>query len=168
MRKGFNKLKARNINYRSYKHFSNEVFREDFLGKLSQQTFLNNDYGFEKFCNITLKTLDKSAPRKAKHARGNQMLFMTKDLSKIIMKRSRLRNKYFENNNEENRKLYTKQRNYCVSLLRKTKKANYENLDERKVSDKKLFMKTMKPSLSEKFNARERINFSENGKIVKT
>ena len=35
---------------------------------------------------------------------------MTKDLSKNIMKRSRLRNKYFKNNNEENRKLYTKQK----------------------------------------------------------
>ena len=138
------------------------------LGKLSQQTFVNNDYGFEKFCNITLKTLDKYAPRKAKHARGNQMPFMTKDLSKNIMKRSRLRNKYLKNNNEENRKLYAKQRNYCVSLLRKTKKAYYENLDERKVSDNKLFWKTVKPSLSEKFNARERISLSENGKIVKT
>ena len=168
MRKSFKKLKARVINYRSYKHFSNEVFRENLLGKLSQQTFVNNDYGFEKFCNITLKTLDKYAPRKAKHARGNQMPFMTKDLSKNIMKRSRLRNKYLKNNNEENRKLYAKQRNYCVSLLRKTKKAYYENLDERKVSDNKLFWKTVKPSLSEKFNARERISLSENGKIVKT
>ena len=71
MRKSFKKLKARVTNYRSYKHFSNEVFREDLLGKLSQQTFVNNDYGFEKFCNITLKTLDKYALRKAKHARGN-------------------------------------------------------------------------------------------------
>ena len=114
MRKSFKKLKARVINYRSYKHFSNEVFRENLLGKLSQQTFVNNDYGFEKFCNITLKTLDKYAPRKAKHARGNQMPFMTKDLSKNIIKRSRLRNKYLKNKNEENRKLCAKQWNYCV------------------------------------------------------
>ena len=81
---------------------------------------------------------------------------MTKDLSKNIMKRSR--NKYLKYN-EENRKLYTKQRNYCVSLLRKTKKAYYENLDERKVS--------YKPSLCEKFNARDRISLSENGEIMK-
>ena len=43
------------------------------------------------------------------------MPFMTKDLSKNIMKTLQLRNKYLKNNNEENRKLYTKQRNYCVS-----------------------------------------------------
>ena len=65
---------------------------------------------FEKFCNITFKTLDKYAPRKAKYARGNQVPFMTKDLSKNIMKISRPRNKYLENNNEENRKLYAKQK----------------------------------------------------------
>ena len=96
------------------------------------------------------------------------MPFMTKDLSKNIMKRSRLRNKYVNNNNEENRKLYAQQRNYCISLLRKTKKVYYENLDEIKVSDNKLFWKTVKPSLSEKFNARERISLIEHGEIVKT
>ena len=141
MRKKFKKLKSRVINYTSYKHFSNEVFRESLLGKLSQQTHVNNDYGFENFCNITLNTLDKYAPRKARHARGNQMPFMTKDFSKNIMKRPLLRNKYLKNNNEENKKLYAKQRNYCVFLLRKTKKAYYENLDKRKVSITKFFGK---------------------------
>ena len=79
-----------------------------------------------------------------------------------------LRNKYLKNNNEENRKLYAKQRNYCVSLLRKTKKVYYENLDERKVSDNILFWKTVKPSLSEKFSALEIRSLSENYKIMKT
>ena len=116
-------------------------------------------------CKITLKTVDKYASRKAKFARGNQMSFMTKDLSKSIMERSPLRNKYLKNNNEENRKLYVKQRNYWFSLLRKT---YYENLDERKVSDNKPFWKIIKPSLSEKLNAREKISLSENSQIVIT
>ena len=38
-----------------------------------------------------------------------------------------------------NRKLYSKQRNYCASLLRKTKKSYYKILGERKVSDNKLY-----------------------------
>ena len=46
-RKSFKKLKPRVINYMSSKRFSNEVFRESLLGKLSQQMFVNNDYGFE-------------------------------------------------------------------------------------------------------------------------
>ena len=53
-------------------------------------------------------------------------------------------------------------------MLRKTKKAYYENLDERRVSDDKLFWKTVKPLLSEKFNDRDKTSLSETGKIVKT
>ena len=93
MRKSSKKLKTRVTNYRSYKHLSNEVFRESLLEKLSKRTFVNNDYGCVNFCNITLKTLSKYALRKAKHARGNLMPLMTKDLSKNIMKRLQIRNK---------------------------------------------------------------------------
>ena len=96
MRKSSRRLKPRVINYKSYKHFSNEVFRESLLGKLSQQTFVSNDYGFERFCNIILKTLEKYAPRKAKLARDHHMPFMTKDLSKNVTTRSRLHNKYLK------------------------------------------------------------------------
>ena len=103
------------------------------LTSLIKQSACYKNHGFEKFCNITLKTLDKYAPRKAKHARGSQMPFMTKNPSKNITKRPRLRNKYLKNNNEENMKLYAKQINYCFSFIRKTKKAYYENLGERQV-----------------------------------
>ena len=57
---------------------------------------VNNDYVFEKFCNITLQILDKYALRKAKDARANQMSFNTKGLSKNIMRKSRLRNNYLK------------------------------------------------------------------------
>ena len=39
------------------------------------------------------------------------MPFMTKNLSKEKIKRSRLRNKYLKHTTEENRLLYTQQRN---------------------------------------------------------
>ena len=60
--------------------------------------------------------------QKKKYNRGNQMPFMNKHLSKATMDRTRFRNKFLKNRNDENRKKYSKQRNYCVSLLRKTKK----------------------------------------------
>ena len=91
-----------------------------------------------------------------------------KDFSKEIMTRSRLRNKYIKNRNEENRAIYVKQRNYCVSLLRKSKKKYYENLDERNLMDNKLFWKTIKPSFSDKIVTRDRIHLTENGEVVKT
>ena len=50
------------------------------------------------------------------------MPFMNKTLSKEIMKRTKLRNKFLKEGTNESKKPYTSQRNYCVSLLKKTKK----------------------------------------------
>ena len=47
---------------------------------------------------------------------------MNQKLSKEIMKRSRLRNKFRNTRSDHDRKAYNKQRNYIVSLLRKEKK----------------------------------------------
>ena len=77
--------------------------------------------------------------------------------------RSRLRNKYLKNRNEENRAIYVKQRNYCVSLVRKSKKKYYKNL-----MDDKLFWKTIKPSFSDTIVTRDRLHLAENGEVVKT
>ena len=68
---------------------------------------------------------------------------MTKELLKEIMKRSKLKNKYNKKRNYENWSLYKKQRNYCVSLLRKTKKAYFEKLSIEEIGDNKIFWKTV-------------------------
>ena len=39
------------------------------------------------FCDINLQLLNQCAPQKIKHIPGNQMPFMTKQISKEIMKR---------------------------------------------------------------------------------
>ena len=44
----------------------------------------------------------KHAPHKKKHARGNQMPFFNKELSKAIMTRTKLRNILLQNRSEEN------------------------------------------------------------------
>ena len=77
------------------------------------------------------------------------------------MTRSRLRNRFLKNRSEENRKLFCKQRNKCVSLLRKTKKDYFENLNEKNITDNKRFWKTIKPFLSKKIYFSERINLTE-------
>ena len=66
------------------------------------------------------------------------------------MTRSRLLNRFLKNRSEENRKLFSKQRNKCVSLLRKSKKDYFENLNEKNITDKKHFWKTVKPFLPKK------------------
>ena len=56
---------------------------------------------------------------------------MNKTLSKTIMLRTLLLNKFLKNKSNENEINYVKQRNHCVSLLRETKKEYYSNLDEK-------------------------------------
>ena len=92
---------------------------------------------------------------------------MTKKLSKEIMLRSRLRNEFLIDKTDENRFLYTQQRNKCVALLRKTKKTYYENSDEKNVTDNKTFWKPVKPYLSDKSVKCDKINLSENGELLK-
>ena len=94
------------------------------------------------------------------------MCFITKEFSRKIMKRSRLRNNFLRKKTEETRKLYVKQRNKCVSLLKKAKKESYQNLDEKNVIDNKKFWKTVKPLLSDKSVSREKINLTENEKML--
>ena len=74
------------------------------------------------FFDININILNRHAPRKRKHARVNQTPFTSKDLSKAIMKRQRLPNNFLKNRTGRNKTLYTKQRNYCVSLLKQSKK----------------------------------------------
>ena len=93
---------------------------------------------------MSIKHLNKDAPIKKKYKRGSQMPFVTKDLSKAIKKRLKLRNNYLKNKTNVNRIPYKKQRNYCVSLLRKSKNNYYGDLDEKKVSDNKPFWKVIK------------------------
>ena len=163
MRKTLKKVRPRIINYRSFKHFSNEAFRISLEKKLSREVYVNNNDGLERFCKITMDTLNKVAPIKRKYTRGNQMPFMTKELSKEIMARSRLRNKYLTDKTVENRLLYTQQRNKCVALLRNTKKNYYENLDEKEVTDNKKFWRTIQPYLSDKSVKSDKIHLNENG-----
>ena len=55
------------------------------------------------------------------------------------MKRSRLRNIYLKNRSDNNKREYNKQKNYSVSLLRKTKTNYYANLNEKDLTDNKQF-----------------------------
>ena len=86
------------------------------------------------------------------HARRSteraNMPFMNKALSKEIMTATRLRNEFLKDRSEENKKKYSKQRNYCVSLLRKSKLNYFGNLNEKNINDNKTFWKTFNKQTS--------------------
>ena len=103
------------------------------------------------------KTLNHHVPDQQKFVRGNHLPFMSKTLSKAIMHRTYFRNKYLRTKTDENKRKYTKQRNYCVSLLTKSKREYYSNLDVKNITENKTFRKTVKPFLSDKVTSTQKI-----------
>ena len=127
----FKKKMPVKINYRSYKNFIQDDFRNDLsiaLQRCNQQTM-----GYENFNHIFLEVLDSHAPSKQRVVRGNNQPFMNKTLSKAFMNRSKLKNVYNKDPSELNKTNYKKQRNFCVGLLAKEKKKHYNNLDLKKL-----------------------------------
>ena len=98
--------------------------------------------------------------------RANQAPFITKTLSKEIMKRSRLRNKFLNTKSDIDRKVYNKQRNYVVSFLRKEKKDFYGNLDISKGTDNRVFWKIVKPKILNKVKICSKITLVEDDEIL--
>ena len=96
------------------------------------------------------------------------MPFMNKILDNAHRKQTRLRNTFLKNRTEPNRVSYNKQRNFCVSLLRKAKKDYYGNLNEKDVIDNKKFWKTVKPLFSDKVKSSEKITLVHEDKIITT
>ena len=64
---------------------------------------------------------------------------MNKNPSKAIMLKTKLRKKFLKNRSDVNKINYVKQQNHSVSLLSKTKRKNYGNLNEKNICDNKTF-----------------------------
>ena len=75
--------------------------------------------------------LDTHAPLRSKTVRSNRAPFMTKNLSKVIMNRSRLRSKYLKWPSRENFFEYKKVKIICNSLNKSNKKAYFADISKR-------------------------------------
>ena len=160
----FQRIPAKIRNYRDYRDFNNDAFRECLITDLANENIGDGD--LNKFIETCHETLNNHAPSKKKYIRGNQMPFMNMELSKAIMDRTRFRNNFLKHRTDENRKKYSKQRNYCVSLLRKSKRTYYGNLNEKEVTDNRKLWKTVKPFLSDKCPSNEKVILVEEGEII--
>ena len=96
---------------------------------------------------------------------SQQWPFMNKDITKAIMKRTRLRNNYQNNKCDANKKACNAQRNSCVSLVRKAKLNYFDRLDH-EVSDKKTFWKNVKPFFADKKVNHHRILLVEENETI--
>ena len=162
LKRYFKKRDPITINYRDYKCFNGNNFRNDIKNELERSESLN----IHDFKVTFMKVLDSHAPPKQKVVRGNNAPFMNKILTKEFMHRSRLRNKYLKNPSEHNKILYKRQRNFCVSLLKKEKKKYYNNLDLKIFDDNKKFWKSIKPLFSDKTTLKRNITLIEDGVLT--
>ena len=75
-------------------------------------------------------------------------------------------NRFLKHRSDENRRLFQKQRNKCVSLLRKAKKEYFSSLNINKVVDNKSFWKIVKPFLSNKTISSEKITLIDDDEFI--
>ena len=98
--------------------------------------------------------------------RANRVTLMTKEVRKTILIRSKLRNKFLKDKNEQSRNEYRKQRNLCVALVRRAKQQYFSSLDLSLIVDNKSFWKTVKPLFSDKTSHKDIISLTEDRKTI--
>ena len=153
------------IRYRDFKNFDSTRFFEKLQVRLTNLDMNSLDFGGLK--NGLMELLNEVAQLKTKFLRANHSKFVTKDVSKAIMLRTKLRNQFLKKKTLEARTNYNKQRNICVSLVKKAKRGYYENLDLKVINDNKNFSATVKPLFSNKIKSAENIFLDESGEISK-
>ena len=84
---------------------------------------------------------------------------MSKQLGKAIMTRARLLNKYRKDNSAGNLFTHKIQWNFCVKILRKSKKDFCNNLNVKRITENRTFWETIKPNFTDKTLKDKRITF---------
>ena len=106
-----------------------------------------NNSRFIEHKAIFMELLNNVAPVKNKYLRANYSKFMTNELSKAIILRTKLRIQFLKKEKPSEAKLkYDKQTNLCVSKLRKAKRNYFENLDLNDIYNNRKFWKRNFPS----------------------
>ena len=137
----FTKQKHGTIFYKNYKKFDNLEFKEALNKELMKHDLSNIDY--EHFHEIALSILNAHAPLKKKQMKKQIMLVLR---LKAVMKRAWVRTFTWEKGTGATKAAYNYQRNICFSLLRKSKRSYFHNLNVKLVRDNKKFSKKVAPA----------------------
>ena len=122
--------------------------------------------GYDAFGNMVTDVLLQHAPIKKKYLRANDGPFMTRELRKEMMHRTRFLNKYNKDKTNESFEAYKRQRNKCVKMLRKAKFNYYKDLDLNNLTDNRKFWKAVKPVFTDKVQVSQSITLIEKGEMV--
>ena len=162
MKKFFKKKDPIIIKYHDRKNFNAVNFREDIRSQIS----CRDEISCEGLQSILANSYLQHAPLKTKRLRANNAPFMDKSLSQAFLKRSQLKNKKQKDPTQENIEAFKKQRNFSLSLLRKTRKNFFNSLDLKIVNDSKKFYKVLQPHFTGKSKVKSKITLIEKNEIV--
>ena len=102
LRSFYKKLSPKSISYQN-KTFDENFLLRDLDRRLIRGELYNDcEEPYNKLTQIFTEVLDSHAPLKHKKIRGNQAPFMTRELSKAIMDKSKAKNKYVKWPSREN------------------------------------------------------------------
>ena len=122
---------------------------------------------YDAFTDVFRKIVDKHAPMKTKKVRGTQAPFVTKELRKAIMTRSRLKNKYNKWKSREFFLAFRQSKKECKRLTILSKSNHIKNATKNGIMTSKDFWKFMKPIMVNKgIIASNTIILEENGELV--
>ena len=165
-RSQFTRQKPIKIQYRDYSRFDADKFLRQLNDEIYRTSTMSEDrldiaYNTfaEKFCDA----INKHAPLKNKTIRGNQALFMNKELAKAIMTRSRLKNIFIKDKSKQNWRAFAKQRN---KLRKKAIKSHFAKVTGNSMMTNRCVWKTVEPFLNSKGDyGQQTIILEENDKI---
>ena len=146
----FEKLPPKELSYRSYKRFDKTNFCHDLDVRLSRCEIYNSPEPYKKLSEIMSDTLEHHAPLKKRKLRGNHKSFINKELSKLLMTKSRIKNKYLKWKSRENFLAYKNIKNKCNNMLKKCKKEHFNDISLNGKATSKTFWDGVKPFMTNK------------------
>ena len=164
LKTSFRKKPPKVIMYRDYKRYSHSDFHNE-LNTLLTGIDLNLTSN-DSFVSSFMEIFNRHAPIKKKCVRANDQPFITKELRKEHMKRSRLRNTYLKEKTEKSLNAYKRQRNKCVSLLKSAKNNYFGKLNPSAICDNKKFWITVKPLFSEQAVSTDNLTLIDCNEVV--
>ena len=148
----------------SYRDFPSNHFRKQILLDFSTLHLSSDSPSLDLYVDICIRALDIYAPKNKKYLRANSSPFMNKAISKAVMNRARLRNKFLNNRSAENKLAYNLQRNYCASLTRQ--RGVITTILITRISLIAIFFGPVKLFVSDKGSIKQKITLIKNDKII--
>ena len=116
------RLPPKRIEYRSMKRFERDCYLAD-LSKIpwdSACIYDDIDDIYEHWHHLFIKVVDQNLPFKEKYIRGDQLPWITAEISSAISRRNILVKKFKRNKHDDNWEKFRKQRNLVTTLKRKS------------------------------------------------